>query len=112
MPLNRQVYAKYGITSHRSAPERPEPRIECSSRRFYPSAPPETTLHRPACTNGSPGSAVNLGSGTIYWKYYAYGYTPIQDISYAGGSGALLTQILRDPFNRPQAQFKPLVWPT
>jgi hypothetical protein len=58
-----------------------------------------------ACTNGSPGSAVNLDSGTIYWRYYDYDYTPIQDISFAGGSGQLLTQILGDPFNPPQDQF-------
>ena len=70
-----------GITSDRSAAERHEPRIECSIRRFHPSALPETTFHRPACTNGSPDSAVDLGSGTIYWRYYDYGYSPIQDIS-------------------------------
>ena len=58
-----------------------------------------------ACTNGSPGSAVNLDSGTIYWRYYDYDYTPIQDISFAGGSGELLTQVLGDPFNLPQDQF-------
>jgi hypothetical protein len=58
-----------------------------------------------ACTNGSPESAVNIGSGTIYWRYYDYDYTPIQDISFAGGSGQLLTQILGDPFNPPQDQF-------
>ena len=52
-----------------------------------------------ACTNGSPGTAVNLDSGTVYWRYYDYDYTPIQDISFAGGSGELLTEILGDPFN-------------
>ena len=62
-----------------------------------------------ACANGSPGSAVNLGSGTIYWRYYDSDYTPIQDISFAGGSGELLTQILGDPFNSPQDQFDGIV---
>ena len=58
-----------------------------------------------ACTNGSPGTAVNLDSGTVYWRYYDYDYTPIQDISFAGGSGELLTEVLGDPFNLPQDQF-------
>ena len=52
-----------------------------------------------ACTSGSPAGVINVGSGTIYWRYYDYDYTPIQDISFAGGSGQLLTQILGDPFD-------------
>ena len=58
-----------------------------------------------ACTSGSPDSAVNVGSGTIHWTYYDYSYTPISDISIAGGSGQLLTQILGNPFNVDQEQF-------
>ena len=68
--------------------------------------PPEITLHPPVCTNGSPDSPANLGRGTIYWRYYDYGYTPIRDISFAGGSGELLTRILGDPFNLSQDQFE------
>ena len=58
-----------------------------------------------ACTSGSSDSAVNVGSGTIHWTYYDYSYTPISDISIAGGSGQLLTQILGNPFNVDQEQF-------
>ena len=58
-----------------------------------------------ACRSGSPDSAVNVGSGTIHWTYYDYSYTPISDISIAGGSGQLLTQILGNPFNVDQEQF-------
>jgi hypothetical protein len=68
--------------------------------------PPEITLYPPVCTNGSPDSPADLGRGTIYWRYYDYGYTPIRDISFAGGSGELLTRILGDPFNLPQDQFE------
>ena len=46
-----------------------------------------------------------FSSGTIYWTYLDTSYTPITDISIAGGSGELLTQILGDPFNVPQQQF-------
>jgi hypothetical protein len=47
----------------------------------------------------------SLASGTIHWTYYDYDYTPISDISIAGGSGQLLTQILGNPFNVDQEQF-------
>ncbi len=56
-----------------------------------------------ACTGGSWGGGVS--SGSVYWTYYDTSYTPISDISIAGGSGELLTQILGNPFNVPQQQF-------
>ena len=60
-----------------------------------------------ACSTGSrsgdPGAG--LSSGSISWTYYDYSYTPIQDISMAGGSGQLLTQIMGNPFNVDQEQF-------
>jgi hypothetical protein len=58
-----------------------------------------------ACTGGSRDGAVDLGSGTIHWTYYDTSYTPIQDVSAAGGAGQLLTQILGNPFNVDQAAF-------
>ena len=58
-----------------------------------------------ACTNSARDSAVDPGSGTIHWTYYDYSYTPIQDISFAGGSGQLLTQVLGNPFNVDQDEF-------
>jgi hypothetical protein len=57
-----------------------------------------------ACTNSPPGSS-SFGGGTIHWTYYDYSYTPIADISIAGGSGQLLAQILGNPFNVDQEQF-------
>jgi hypothetical protein len=57
-----------------------------------------------ACTSkGEPGLIANTGS--IYWTYYDTSYTPISDISIAGGSGQLLTQILGNPFDVDQAEF-------
>ena len=61
-----------------------------------------------ACTGASNrggGLANSLGSGSINWTYYDYSYTPITDISAAGGSGQLLTQIFGNPFNVDQDQF-------
>jgi len=58
-----------------------------------------------ACTSSSPGSVSSLGSGTVHWTYYDSSYTPIRDISDAGGSGQLLTQIMGNPFNVDQEQF-------
>jgi hypothetical protein len=58
-----------------------------------------------ACTSHSSGDVSSLGSGTIHWTYDDTSYTPIQDISAAGGSGQLLTQILGNPFNVDQEQF-------
>jgi hypothetical protein len=58
-----------------------------------------------ACTGVPPGGGGGVSSGTIYWTYYDTSYTPIQDISVAGGSGQLLTQILGNPFNVDQEQF-------
>jgi hypothetical protein len=55
-----------------------------------------------AYASGSPDRAVDDGSGTVHWTYYDYSYTPISDISIAGGSGQLLTQILGNPFNVDQ----------
>ena len=57
-----------------------------------------------ACTTGSSGGN-SLSSGSIYWTYYDTSYTPISDISIAGGSGQMLTQILGNPFNVDQEQF-------
>ena len=51
-----------------------------------------------ACTSSSPGSVSSLGSGTVHWTYYDSSYTPIRDISDAGGSGQLLTQIMGNPW--------------
>jgi hypothetical protein len=50
-------------------------------------------------------AGIGLGTGTIHWTYYDAAYTPISDISIAGGSGQLLTQVLGDPFGVPQQQF-------
>ena len=68
-------------------------------------APIALALLLTACANSHPEGASSLGSGTIHWTYYDYAYTPIQDISAAGGSGQLLTQILGNPFNVDQGQF-------
>jgi hypothetical protein len=62
-----------------------------------------------ACAGNPSDPAVDLSSGSINWTYYDYSYTPIQDISAAGGSGQLLTQILGNPFNVDQAQFDEVV---
>ena len=60
-----------------------------------------------ACSTGSHSgnSGAGLGSGSISWTYYDTSYTPIQDVSIAGGSGQLLTQIMGNPFNVDQEQF-------
>jgi len=59
-----------------------------------------------ACTGSSGGGGIGgLTSGTVYWTYYDSSYTPISDISIAGGSGQLLTQVVGDPFGVPQEQF-------
>jgi hypothetical protein len=57
-----------------------------------------------ASSSASPSGAVSI-SGIIYWTYLDTAYTPITDISFAGGSGQLLTQILGNPFSLPQEQF-------
>ena len=48
-----------------------------------------------ACTSGTKGGSPGLlaNTGSVYWTYYDNSYTPISDISIAGGSGQLLTQI-------------------
>jgi len=59
-----------------------------------------------ACNGGSMGSnGLFGGGGTINWTHYDIAYTPITDISFAGGSGQLLTQIFGNPFSLPQEQF-------
>ena len=60
-----------------------------------------------ACTSGTKGGSPGLfaNTGSVYWTYYDASYTPISDVSIAGGSGQLLTQILGNPFNVDQEQF-------
>jgi hypothetical protein len=58
-----------------------------------------------ACSGGSMGGGGLIGGGTINWTHYDIAYTPITDISFAGGSGQLLTQIFGNPFTLPQEQF-------
>ena len=60
-----------------------------------------------ACTSGTKGGSPGLlaNTGSVYWTYYDTSYTLISDVSIAGGSGQLLTQILGNPFNVDQEQF-------
>jgi len=54
-------------------------------------------------SKGDPGLVANIGS--IYWTYYDTSYTPISDISIAGGSGQLPTQVMGNPFDVDQEEF-------